>query len=44
MLLGQKTLILYLAANDADKARLINKWQLLTVKVGYWLEAANAVT
>lgn len=25
MLLGQKTLILYLAANDADKARLINK-------------------
>lgn len=37
MLLGQKTLILYLAANDTNKARLINKWQLLTVKVGWKL-------
>lgn len=41
MLVGEKTLLLYVTANDL--AGLINKWQLLKVKVGYWLEAAKAV-
>lgn len=44
LLLGQKTLILYLTANDIDIAGFINKWQLLTVNSGCWLEAAKAVT